>query len=70
MSDVLRVNPIACDGHGLCAELLPEWVTLDDWGYPIVRAEPLPAAFEEHARRAVAACPVLALKLARVAGTR
>ena len=30
MSDVLRVNPIACDAHGLCAELFPEWITLDD----------------------------------------
>jgi ferredoxin len=66
MSDVLRVNPIACDAHGLCAELFPEWITLDDWGYPIVRAETVPAELEEHARRAVAACPVLALKLARV----
>ena len=32
----LRVNPIACDAHGLCAELFPEWISLDDWGYPIV----------------------------------
>ena len=30
----LKVDPIACDGHGLCAELLPELVTLDDWGFP------------------------------------
>jgi ferredoxin len=65
VSDVLRVNPIACDGHGLCAELFPEWITLDDWGFPIVRSGPIPAGFEEHAQRAVAACPVLALKLAR-----
>lgn len=62
---LLRVNPIACDAHGLCAELFPEWVTLDDWGFPIVRPEPVPPGLEEHARRAVDACPVLALKLAR-----
>ena len=58
---VLRVDPIACDGHGLCAELFPERVRLDDWGYPIVDPEPIPAALEAHARRAVAACPTLAL---------
>ena len=36
MKTLLRVNPIACEAHGMCAELLPERVTLDDWGYPIV----------------------------------
>jgi ferredoxin len=61
----LKVNPIACDGHGLCAELLPEWVRLDDWGYPIVNPDPLPPELDEHARRAVAACPTLALLLRR-----
>ncbi len=32
----LRVNPVACTGHGVCAELLPELVTLDEWGYPVI----------------------------------
>jgi ferredoxin len=61
----LRVDPIACEGHGLCAELFPERVSLDDWGYPIVDPEPIPAALEGHARRAVSACPMLALRLKR-----
>ena len=62
----LEVDPIACDGHGLCAELLPERVTLDDWGYPIVDRAPLdPGLASGPARRAVNACPVLALRLAR-----
>jgi ferredoxin len=60
----LRVDPIACDGHGLCAELFPEWIALDDWGYPIVRDDPVPRSLEPHAKRAVELCPVLALKLA------
>jgi ferredoxin len=34
MSEQLRVNPTACTGHRLCAELLPERVILDEWGYP------------------------------------
>ena len=61
----LRLDPIACDGHGLCAELFPERVTLDDWGYPIVDDTPIDGALLAHARRAVAACPLLALRLER-----
>ena len=57
----IEVDRIACRGDGLCAGLLPEAVTLDDWGYPMVR--PLPAGSERAARRAVAACPALALRL-------
>jgi len=59
----LRVNPIACDAHGLCAELLPELVTLDPWGYPIIAPGPVPAALLPLARRAVSSCPTLALML-------
>ncbi len=59
----LRVDPIRCTAHGMCAELLPERVWLDDWGYPVIDGEPLSADLVEHARRAVAACPVLALTL-------
>jgi len=62
-SNRLRVNPVACNGHGLCAELLPELITLDEWGYPILAQEPVPASLERPARRAVAACPALALRL-------
>jgi ferredoxin len=61
----IRVDPIACDGHGLCAELFPERIRLDDWGFPIVDRDPVPGTLEPHARRAVAECPVRALKLSR-----
>jgi ferredoxin len=61
---VLRVDPILCRAHGLCAELLPEAVDLDEWGYAIVRRPVPPLALPE-ARAAVAACPTLALKLLR-----
>ena len=59
----LVVDPIVCDGHGLCAELLPELIELDDWGYPILRSAEVPRELAGYARRAVAACPVLALRL-------
>jgi len=61
----IRVNPIACVGHGLCAELFPEWIRLDEWGYPIIRDGEIPPALEAHARRAADACPTLALLLER-----
>ena len=63
MTKRLRVDPIACDGHGLCAELFPEWIALDDWGYPVIDASPVPAGLEGHARRAIKECPKLALRL-------
>ena len=59
----LRVNPIECEAHGVCAELFPEWVRLDEWGYPIIGSDPIPAALLPHARRAVQNCPKLALLL-------
>jgi ferredoxin len=58
----LVVDWILCDGHGLCAELLPERITLDEWGYPIIDPD-IPPHLADHARRAVAACPKLALSL-------
>jgi ferredoxin len=59
----LRVNPISCVGHGLCAELLPEWIELDDWGYPILNGTDPPPDLLQHARRAANSCPTLALLL-------
>jgi ferredoxin len=61
----LIVNPIDCKAHGACAELLPEMITLDEWGYPIVDPGPIPPGLERHARKAVNACPTLALRLLR-----
>ncbi len=65
MSQRLRINPIACEAHGMCAELLPERITLDEWGYPILDGEPLSPELVDHARRAAQACPTFALLLER-----
>jgi ferredoxin len=59
----VRVNPIMCEAHGLCAELLPELIRLDDWGYPIVDDSEVPRDLVGLAERAVDACPTLALLL-------
>lgn len=60
----LRVDPVACDAFGYCAELLPEVVGLDEWGYPIVGGGgSVPPHLLALARRAVADCPRRALLL-------
>ena len=61
----LQLDPTACSGHGLCAGLLPELIELDEWGYPIVRADQVHDLLVPHARRAVDLCPVLALRLVK-----
>ncbi|MGC9961750.1 MAG: ferredoxin [Acidimicrobiales bacterium] len=59
----LRVDPIACDGRGLCADYLPELIRLDDWGYPIIRPGQVPQHLAGHAAEVVRLCPKLALRL-------
>jgi ferredoxin len=66
MSFRLEIDPITCDGRGLCAELFPERVRLDDWGYPMIDPTPFDGPLLGPAKAAVNACPVLALRLARV----
>jgi ferredoxin len=61
----LRLDPIGCDGHGLCADHLPELIELDDWGYPVLRSDEVPPELEAAARRALSACPKLALAVRR-----
>ena len=58
----LEVDRILCDGYGMCAELLPELIALDDWGYPIVHSL-VPRHLEDVARKAVDVCPLLALRI-------
>ena len=61
----LRANLIACDGRGLCAEALPELITLDDWGFPITSDGAVPPRLLADARETARACPKLALRLDR-----
>ena len=63
MGERLAIDRIRCDGYGMCAEMFPEGIELDDWGYPIRREGVIPDGLLPHARRAVDVCPVLALRL-------
>jgi len=56
-----HVDIAACDGYGTCAELVPELIRLDVWGYPIIGDEVIQTQLAAHAHRAVRFCPKLAL---------
>ena len=66
----IAIDRILCDGHGMCAELPPELIELDDWGYPIVNEVVVPDDLLEYARQAVEVCPVLAFRLSSVPDAR
>ncbi|MGV8967772.1 MAG: ferredoxin [Cellulomonas sp.] len=66
----LLIDRTRCVGNGSCAELLPELLALDEWGYPSNPAGPVPAHLERLAKRAVTMCPALALRLAEVSEPR
>ena len=64
MSTRVVIDWTRCDAHGLCAELLPEVVALDDWGYPVLTdGGRIEDNLREQALRAVRVCPQLALLL-------
>ena len=59
----LRVDMIACEGYGYCAELLPELVMLDDWGYPMIAERDVDRQLAKELKTVIRACPKLALRL-------
>ena len=59
----ITIDPVACDAYGYCAELLPEAISLDEWGYPIVNGSPLPPGLVAAAKRAARDCPRRAITL-------
>ena len=62
----LEVDWTRCAAHGLCGELAPGVVRLDENGYPIIADEDVPAADVPAAQEAVEKCPALALRLGEV----
>ena len=62
----LAVDWPACRAHGVCAEVLPEIVELDEWGYPVIAPGPVPDSLRRFAQRAVSSCPTFALRLVPV----
>ncbi|MEU5552686.1 NADH-ubiquinone oxidoreductase-F iron-sulfur binding region domain-containing protein [Micromonospora sp. NPDC047793] len=54
-----------CDGHGLCAHVVPDFIRLDQNGYPAFPPTPVPTWLREGASKAVKVCPELALRLTK-----
>jgi ferredoxin len=65
MSSRLRVDWIRCDGYGLCGDLLPDLLDLDEWRYPILPAAPIDGSRRHEIQRAIDCCPMGALILER-----
>ena len=63
MAQRLLVDWIACDGYGLCSDLVPDLIDLDEWRYPVIGPDPVPSGMLDDAQRAVDCCPVRALRL-------
>lgn len=59
----IEIDWTRCDGHGLCHALLPARIGRDEWGFPIIWKPTVTTAETAEVRRAVAACPALALRL-------
>lgn len=59
----LRVDWPECKAHGVCAEVLPELIELDEWGFPVIAPGDVPGDLSDLAQRAVTSCPTLALRL-------
>jgi ferredoxin len=57
----ITIDPVACAAYGYCAELLPEAIFLDEWGYPIIDNRPLHAELVALAKRAARDCPKRAI---------
>lgn len=66
----LVVDWIRCDGFGLCGDLAPNLVGLDDWRYPIIQRGPIVGGDLNDARRIVDCCPAKALSLRRAGDRR
>jgi ferredoxin len=65
----LVLDPIKCDGRGMCHDAAPDLVALDEWGYPVLPGgtlrAPITRAQRKAAEDATHACPLLALHIER-----
>jgi NADH:ubiquinone oxidoreductase subunit F (NADH-binding)/ferredoxin len=59
----LSVDWSRCAGHGLCAHLVPDLISLDANGFPVLSDMAVPNWLTRDALQAVEMCPALALQL-------
>lgn len=70
MARELHVDWIRCDGYGLCGDLAPDLIELDEWRYPIIREGSIPEELMNDALRAIDCCPMHALRVGEERGRR
>jgi len=70
VDQAFRVDWILCDGYGLCGDLVPDLIDLDEWRYPILDGQPVARDRMGDAQRAVDCCPMKALQLVALAEVR
>ena len=63
----LEIDWTRCDGHGLCAAVLPDRIARDEWGFPVLASDAVTDSDLRAVRRAVSLCPALALRLTTAA---
>ncbi|MER5182106.1 NADH-ubiquinone oxidoreductase-F iron-sulfur binding region domain-containing protein [Streptomyces sp. NPDC002896] len=59
----LAVDWTLCQGHGLCADIVPELIQLGPDGFPSLAEASVPQYSAARAMRAVRRCPALALRI-------
>ncbi|MFJ6697715.1 NADH-ubiquinone oxidoreductase-F iron-sulfur binding region domain-containing protein [Streptomyces sp. NPDC091272] len=64
----LAVDWTLCQGHGLCADVVPELIRLGPDGYPVLADASVPLHLASRAQRAVRRCPALALRIEQPPG--
>lgn len=57
-----RVDPTRCQGYGICVEVAPDHFETDDWGFVQARPVEVDADSTEVMHRAVAQCPIRAIR--------
>ena len=62
MSQLVLDRP-RCEGHGLCEEVAPKLLHIDEEGYASIDVDEINEADIAKAQAAVRVCPVAALKL-------
>ncbi|MFG1672414.1 ferredoxin [Streptomyces sp. Y7] len=62
-ADRFALDWTLCDGHGLCADVVPQLIQLGPDGYPVVSTATIPPYLAARAKAAVRRCPALALRI-------
>jgi ferredoxin len=62
------IDSESCTGHGLCYGVAKRLLHFDDRGYGVVIRAELDASVMDEARRAVAACPEMAIQIVETHG--